>query len=130
MRHRIWRVKDGNLTDRNGAWLPYITYYEPKSKEEIVGPVTETDDATLEELVELCDRGAENCNAHDFCGSHRLLGSLLHRHVGRKMATEIMLDIAMYGGQHGMGGVCTVGHAYGDLNVGEINHDWDGEYPA
>ncbi len=127
MRRQIWRARDGNLTDRNGAWLPYLTYEEP-AKDEIVS--FGAHDATLEELVELCDHGAENCNVHDFCGSHRLLGAVLHRHVGRAAATKIMLDIAMYGGQHGMGGVCTEGDAYEDLNVGKINHDWDGEYPA
>ncbi len=128
MRRQIWRVSDGNYTDRDGAWLPYLTYDEPATKEEIVS--FGANDATLEELVHLCDQDAESCNAHDFCGSHRLLGAVLHRHLGRTMATRIMLDIAMYGGQHGMGGVCTNGDAYADLDVGDINRDWDGEYPA
>jgi hypothetical protein len=128
MRREIWRVKTDDWTNANGDQIPYLTYNKPLLEEELVS--SGADNATLEELVALCDQDAENCNAHEFCGSHRLLGALLHRHVGRTTATKIMLDIAMYGGQHGMGGVCRSGDAYADLNVGRAGHDWDGRYPA
>lgn len=84
--------------------------------------------ATLEDLVGLCDRDAENVNAHDFVGSHRLLGGLLFRDLGRKLATKIMLRIAERRGQHGMGGLCGLPDSYAELGVGEDGKDWEGEY--
>lgn len=126
MRHKIYRVLNEEYTDMEGNSIPHITYYKPEPGE----PVNDGGDATLEELVELCDQDAESRNAHDFCGSHRLLGGLLHRHLGRAKATEVMLDIARYGGQHGMGGVCSKGNAYADLKVGKAGTDWSGTYPA
>ena len=125
MRYKIYRALNEDCT-KDGEPVPCITYYKPKPSE-LLG---NGDDATLEELVEVCDQDAESCNAHDFCGSHRLLGSLLHKHLGRAKATEIMLDIARYGGQHGMGGICRSGDAYRDLNVGKNGFDWTGSYPA
>jgi len=127
MRRQIWRIKNEDWTDASGSQVHLLTYEKPRNRTEIVSNGAQ--DATLEELVELCDHDAENCNAHDFCGSHRLLGALLHRHLGRDMATRIMLDVASYGGQHGMGGICRSGDAYGDLDVGRVGHDWNGKYP-
>lgn len=125
MRQSLYRVKNNDYTDRAGDPVPHITYEKPPKAE----LVSNGDDATLEELAELCDQDAENWNAHDFCGSHRLLASLLHRHCGRGKATEIMLDVAKYGGQHGMAGICRSGNAYADLKVGKCGHDWDGKFP-
>lgn len=127
MRKEIYRVKNNDFIGKDGTPIPHITYDKPP-KAELVGKGG--NDATLEELVELCDHDAEDCNAHDFCGSHRLLAGLLHRHLGRGKATEILLDVARYGGQHGMGGVCRSGDAYADLKVGKCGYDWDGEFPA
>lgn len=124
MRVEIYRALNEAFT-KDGKAVPYITYENPGPGETL----GKGDDATLEELVELCDGDAESCNAHEFCGSHRLLGAILYRHLGRAKATEIMLDIARYGGQHGMGGVCRDGDAYADLQVGENGFDWSGEYP-
>lgn len=85
-------------------------------------------DATLEELVGLCDHDAENRNAHDFCGVHRLLGAILIRNFGRQSATIAMRDIAQRGGLQGMAGICCESDSYGDLGVGEQGRDWNGTY--
>ena len=131
MRYEIYRKLDPNeyYDMKTGAAVPFISYDEDISEK---GKILSTggEDATLEELVGMCDQDAESCNAHDFCGSHRLLGAVLHKHLGRAKATEIMLDIAKYGGQHGMGGICRDGDAYEDLKVGKNGFDWHGKYPA
>lgn len=126
MRREIYRVLDATefCDVKTGEAVPYLSYDGTDAK--IVSKGGK--DATLEELVGLCDQDAESCNAHDFCGSHRLLGALLHRHIGRVKATEIMLDVARYGGQHGMGGICREGDAYADLKVGKNGFYWDGEF--
>lgn len=84
--------------------------------------------ATLEDLVRLCDRKAEAVNAHDFCGAHRLLGAVLYQQYGRESATKTMLAIAKMGGLHGMNGVCCDADAYNLLGVGKSGHDWFGNY--
>ncbi len=127
MRREIYRVENANnFLSKYGEAIPYLTYEEPGSDDKLIGRGGA--DATLEELVGLCDHDAENCNAHDFCGSHRLLGAILYRHLGRSQATNIMLDIARHGGQHGMGGICSKGSAYIELGVGKNGFDWDGNY--
>lgn len=127
MRREIYRALNTDYIDKTGDPVPHLTYQKPPRKELVSKGGA---DAKLEELVELCDQDAESCNAHDFCGSHRLLASLLHRHLGRLSATNIMLDVARYGGQHGMGGIARSGDAYADLNVGKCGYDWLGEFPA
>lgn len=83
---------------------------------------------TLEEIVRVCDQDAENCNAHDFVGAHRLLVAVLFRSVGRAKATEIFLEIAGMGGLHSMNGLCGRKDAFLALKVGVSGHDWDGVY--
>lgn len=83
---------------------------------------------TLEEIVRVCDYDAENCNAHDFVGTHRLLGSLLFRTVGREKATEIFHKIATFGGLHSMAGLSGRKSAYVALGVGQEGRDWDGKF--
>lgn len=129
MKHEIYRVLDVNECHdlKTGKAVPYLTYEGTvygDAKIVSVGGV----ESTLEELVGLCDQSAESCNAHDFCGTHRLLGSLLFKRYGRESATETMLAIALYGGLHGMSGVCSDGDAYKDLGVGKAGHDWHGSY--
>jgi len=109
--------------------VPFLTYMEPDD----YGPEhkllsTGGDDAKLEELVELADRDAENRNAHDFCGAHRVLGAVLYRELGRWLATLLMLRIARLGGLQGMTGVCCEMDAYSELGVGEAGRDWGGSY--
>lgn len=126
MKNKIYRVLDpGYCSDvKTGEAVPYLTYYDGAIK------ILSTDgkDASLEELVGLCDQDAESCNAHDFCGAHRLLGAVLYRHYGRQSATETMLEIAKFGGLHGMAGICRKGDAYKELQVGKAGYDWDGKY--
>lgn len=86
--------------------------------------------ATLEELVHLCDQDAENINAHDFVGAHRLLGAVLYRQLGRETATVVMRDIAYRRGLHGMSGICGTRDSYADLGVGQNGRDWGGNYGA
>jgi hypothetical protein len=94
------------------------------------GEIIDSDEshATLEDLVKYCDHDAESCNAHDFCGAHRLLGRVLYDHVGRAKATEIMLAIAKMEGLQGMTGVEKDFDHYQTLNVGIAGHDWDENY--
>src|SRR5947208_10047142 len=102
----IYRVKNVSeyYDPKTGIAVPYLTYYEPSGNDELMSAGGA--DATLEELVQLCDQDAESINAHDFCGVHRLLGAVLFRKLGRTTATDIMLDIARRGGLHRMNGVC------------------------
>ncbi len=130
MTRQIYRVENAeNFSSvKTGAPVPYLTYEKPDKKAGDKLISKGGDDATLEELVMLCDHDAENCNAHDFCGSHRLLGGVLYRILGRRLATQIMLEIARRGGQHSMGGIGVSGDSYKDLGVGKCGYDWDGSY--
>lgn len=85
----------------------------------------EATDATLEMLANFCDQGAENTNAHDFVGSHRLLAALLFRRLGRETATAIMREIAELGGLDGMNGICGADSAYEELGLTEPWKDWE-----
>lgn len=129
MKYQIYRVLDpAEFRDtKTGEGVPYLTY-----DGEVFGEAKVISkgggDATLEELAGLCDHAAENCNAHEFCGTHRLLGSVLFRQYGRASATATMLEIARMGGLHGMSGICSKGDAYKELGVGRCGHDWDGTY--
>jgi hypothetical protein len=125
---KIVRLLDADYAcDASGEAVPHLTYDSDfvDSKNVLTRGGA---DATLEELVGLCDHHAENVNAHDFYGAHRLLGAVLFRHLGRELATKIMLDIAMRGGLSGMSGVCEDGDSFEDLGVGKAGHDWDGTY--
>lgn len=129
----IWLLEDKDrcYDTKTGNPVPiYVYEYKGAQPEYPPGVVKRKDGkkASLEELVGLCDQDAESINAHDFCGSHRLLGAVLYRHLGRKRATEIMLDIAERRGLHGMGGICGTHDSYDDLRVGENGRDWDGNY--
>ncbi len=127
--HTIYRVENAeNFSGRDGEPVPYLTYEKPNKQAGDRLLSKGGSDATLEELVGLCDHSAENCNAHDFCGVHRLMGAVLYRKCGRLIATAIMLDIAQRGGLHGMGGICVSGDSYKDLGVGKCGYDWDGSY--
>lgn len=133
MRRQIYRISDASECHNvdTGEAIPFLSYdggdpYFPFHTILSTG----ADDATLEELVRLCDQDAENRNAHDFCGTHRLLGAVLYRQYGREAATATMREIAFLGGLHGMSGVCSGPDAYRELNVGEAGSDWDGTYGA
>lgn len=129
MRHEIFRITDpaGFIVVATGEPVPYLTY-DGKVYGEAKVVSTGGTDATLEELVDLCDHDAEDRNAHDFCSIHRLLGAVLYRRFGRESATAAMLDIALLGGLQGMGGICSKGDAFTELGVGKAGHDWNGNY--
>lgn len=124
----IYRIKnqDECYDAKTGDSIPYLTYETPFPPDEVIS--TGAADATLEELVDLCDHDAENINAHEFCGTHRLMGAVLYHKVGRTAATGIMLDIASRGGLHRMSGVCTRTDSYAELGVGQNGHEWSGQY--
>jgi hypothetical protein len=129
MEHQIYRKvsSDERVDTKTGEPVPYLSYDRDVYGD---GKVLSKGgkDATLEELVSLCDQDAENCNAHDFCGIHRLLGAVFYRRFGRESSTSTMLDIALLGGLQGMGGICSKEDAYKELRVGEAGYDWDGVY--
>jgi hypothetical protein len=129
MKHEIYRVLDAAVFSdvATGEAVPHLTYSgRVLGKGRILS--TGAADATLEELVGLCDQDAESRNAHDFCGTHRLLGAVLFRQYGRESATKTMREIALLGGLQGMSGVCCDGDAFEELRVGEAGCDWDGTY--
>src|SRR5579864_7274182 len=135
MRYRIFRCLDKNECDHaeTGEAIPFLRYAHdgwPTPKEEPGPDVVSRNptDATLEELVRLCDQMAENRNAHDFVGVHRLLGAVLFRQYGRMAATRTMMEIASLGGLDRMNGVACDEDAYAELGVGESGRDWDGSY--
>lgn len=107
------------VIDENGA--KYLSY----ANRGIVGSAIDVDtDFKLEELADLCDEQAEQCNAHDFVGSHRGLAALLYREVGRELATRVMRHIAEMGGLDGMNGVCTDQDAFVELGITEPWKEW------
>ena len=134
MKREIWRISDVNeCHDVNGLAIPVLIYRNPRWP--VAGEVLRRDagDATLEELVHLCDRDAENRNAHEFCGVHRLLAGWLYQRYGRTDATSAMRQIAEFGGVHGMAGICQhkgETDAYAELGVGKAGYDWDGSFGA
>lgn len=106
----IW-VDDGK--DR---FLAYRDEWNPEG--------IEATEVLLEELADFCDHGAENCNAHEYVGAHRLLATVLFRHVGRCIATKILRDIAEMGGLDAMNGVCEKTNSYSELGIPECWKDW------
>ncbi len=131
-KRQIYRIldKDEFFNTKTGVAVPFIKYHDPTWKE--AGQILRRDggDATLEELVQLCDQDAENRNAHEFVGAHRLLGRVLYTQYGRGAATKTMLEIAELGGLHGMNGVGNddEADAYKYLKVGRNGFDWNGNY--
>jgi hypothetical protein len=129
LRRDIFRVIDQAecYDTKTGEAIPYLTYDGAVYGDARILSAGGRD-ATLEELVGLCDRDAEDRNAHDFCSVHRLLGAVLFAQHGRESATATMLEIALFGGLQGMAGVCTRGDAFAELGVGKAGHDWSGTY--
>lgn len=65
------------------------------------------DDATLEQLADFCDgmsrEAPEGSDLRLMAGVHRLLAVILHRRCGRVTATDVMHEVAEFGGLDGMG---------------------------
>lgn len=126
----IWLIEDADVCQNHDGNAVHTYQFVSKGWEPKASTVKRKNavEATLEELVELCDQDAEGINAHDFCGTHRLLGAVLFRRVGRGTATIIMRDIAERRGLHGMGGMCGTPDSYKELGVGEGGRGWSGKY--
>jgi hypothetical protein len=59
------------------------------------------DDATLEQIAEMCDQEAENANHHGMVGVHAWLAKVLQKECGDwDVALRIMRTIAEHGGLH------------------------------
>lgn len=97
---KIYRIQnDDYVHAKTGKPLPRIEYFDqdrfPKGT---VILRKDAEDASLAELTQLCDQAAENSNDHAFCGTHAALGRMLKNEAGAKLATKIMLSIALVGG--------------------------------
>jgi len=107
-------TEDGTLY----SWLTYA----PGDYEVI----EENPSPTLEELANFCDQNAESRNNHDFVGSHRLLAAMLIKQLGREIATDIMFEIAEYGGLDGASGLYWQGgsSAFDDFGIEDCWVEW------
>ena len=79
---------------------------------------------SLEELADFSDGQAESRNNHAFTNTHRILAALLHKKLGRVLATEIMREIAEYGGLDGMSGVGGQSSAFADFGIEDGGDNW------
>jgi len=97
---KIYHVQnDDYLDSKTREPIPRIDYFEKgKFGRETLLIRKDAEDATLDELTQLCDQQAENSNDHAFCGTHEALGKILKKEVGDKLSTQIMLQIALKGG--------------------------------
>jgi hypothetical protein len=91
------KLKIIRMTDEGQGFLHYLS--ERIADDEILDKNPKVE---LEELAQLCDLNAEDRNNHYYIGAHRILAILLFKKLGRKKATEIMLEIAEYGGLDAM----------------------------
>lgn len=121
MKLKIVRFKD----DSDG----YLGYYPTACPMYVPDILDEHPVMKLEELVHMCDQTAESRNNHDFVGTHRILATLLFNKLGRKKTTEIMLEIAEYGGLDAMSGNYADElkdhlNAFKDLGIKQPWHEW------
>ena len=123
MKYEIWLLR-GEFV----AGASYLSYADDAISPDDILDCDAGSAATAEALASLCDRAAEDCNAHEFCGTHRLLGALLCRRHGRVEATKTLLFIAERGGLHRMSGVGCDEDAFEELGVGECGKDWEGSF--
>lgn len=114
MKYRVRRITNiDDCHDDTGKAVPFLTYQSRNAGDKPEGNIW---DASLEEIVELMDRDAEDCNAHDFVGVHRLLVAVLLKDFQpttdpeyswkRDLVKHLMVKIAFRGGLHSMNGVC------------------------
>ena len=115
MKYKIRRIT--NVDDchdvKTGEAVPFLTYQSRNAGDKPAGSIW---DSTIEEIAELMDRDAEDCNAHDFAGVHRLLAAVLLKDFQpttsisetwkNNQVKYFMVKIAMRGGLHSMNGVC------------------------
>lgn len=98
----------------------YRTFMAPNILDENPDPKS----MGLEELADLCDHQAEARNDHEYVGAHRLLAALLFRKLGCEKATEIMFEIAEYGGLDYMVGMDGQKPVYEEFGMKKPWHVW------
>ena len=98
----------------------YLAVWKPNILDENPDPKS----MVLEELADLCDRQAEARNDHEYVGAHRLLATLLFKRVGCDKATEIMLEIAEYGGLDYMVGMDGQKPVYEEFGIKKPWYEW------
>jgi len=116
-KQEIWRFTDeddGEVT-LDYALSDYVNAWENIDKSPVL---------TLEEIADFADREAEGRNNGTYVGAHRILAALLHRKLGREQATEIMREIAEYGGLDGMNGVGGESAAFADFGIKDDGKEW------
>lgn len=60
-------------------------------------------------MAEMLDQSAENCNAHDFVGLHKRLGTLIANECSVSVAHQIMRKLVDCEGLYGLNGICGKG---------------------
>lgn len=76
---------------------------------------------TIENIADFCDQNAESRNNHSFVGVHRLLAAILNNKFGRNEATDVIRNIAEYGGLDEMSESENIFKAFG---ISEPWKDW------
>lgn len=118
-KRELWKVFEfvGSKGDTKDWALGYAGYWNPSDI-----PPNEIDKnpvLTLEEIADFADTQASSSDNDAFIGTHRILAALLHRKLGRQQATEIMREIAEYGGLDGISGCGGKADAFADLGIPE-----------
>ncbi len=98
----------------------YLNVWKPNILDENPDPKS----MGLEELADLCDHQAEARNDHEYVGAHRLLAALLFRKLGCEKATEIMFEIAEYGGLDYMVGMDGQIPVYDEFGIKKPWYGW------
>jgi hypothetical protein len=112
----IWRFTD---EDDGEVSLDYAWSYATKWDNIDKSPVL-----SLEEVADFSDHEAEGRNNGSYVGAHRILAALLHRKLGREQATEVMREIAEYGGLDGMSGIGGEPDAFADFGIKDDGGEW------
>ena len=115
------KLKVVEYAEEGASWLDYKSEYDKCSNE---NPIIK-----LEAIADMCDQNAESRNNHDFVGVHRILSALLFKRLGRKQATDIMIEVAEFGGLDAMCGRGTdeltdSQNAFNELGIKRPFHQW------
>ena len=109
-----------SFEDDDGQLYNWLDYEPSDGKAADENPMP-----TIEEIADFLDGNAEGRNNHDFVGTHRLLSAMLFRRLGREVATEIMFEIAEYGGLDGASGLWHNGTAaFEDFGIADCWNEW------
>jgi hypothetical protein len=137
MKYKVRRIIniDDYYNKKTGEGIPFLTYQSRNAGDNPAGTIR---DATLEEIVNFMDRDAEDCNAHEFIGVHRLLAAALLKDFQPTTSSKetwknnqvkyFMVKLAERGGLHSMNGLCGRKDSYRELGVGPAHRDWPGKF--